>query len=63
MLKPSRHVVILLVVAGFVFLALGLATDIGLFGWSLAALLSLYLAAVCLRRMIRRSPSSTRESA
>jgi len=38
-------------------LVLGLATDVGLFGWSLAALLSLYLAAAGLTRLARPRPS------
>lgn len=42
MLNPSRQVVIVLVVASVVLLALGLATDFGLFGWSLAVLIGLY---------------------
>ena len=37
MLNPSRQLVITLVVVALVSLALGLATDVGLFGWSLAS--------------------------
>jgi hypothetical protein len=44
-------------------LALGLATDIGLFGWSLAALLALYLAAVSLGRRNRSRPNSSGDPA
>jgi hypothetical protein len=53
MLNPSRRfalVVALIAVAG---LALGLATDVGLFGWSLAALLALYLALSGIAQLVR----------
>ena len=53
MLNPSRPLVISLVLVGLVSLALGLATDVGLFGWSFAALLALYLAVVGLARVAR----------
>jgi uncharacterized membrane protein len=46
MLAPSRNIVISVAVTAVVLLALGLATDVGLFGWSLAALLALYLGFV-----------------
>jgi hypothetical protein len=46
MLHPSRQIVIGLAVVAVVLLALGLATDVGLFGWVLALLLALYLVAV-----------------
>jgi hypothetical protein len=45
MLNPSRPLVISIAVIALVGLVLGLATDVGLFGWTLAALLALYLAA------------------
>ena len=44
MLHPSRSRVLLLTLIAVAGLVLGLATDVGLFGWSLAALLVLYLA-------------------
>jgi hypothetical protein len=50
MLNPSRPLVISLVLVGLVGLVLGLATNVGLFGWSLAALLALYLVAAALHR-------------
>jgi hypothetical protein len=58
MLNPSRQVVIALVFAAVVCLALGLATDVGLFGWSLALLLALYLGVAGIAR--RRSHSTRR---
>ncbi len=58
MLKPSRTLVILLVLVALASLVLGLATDVGLFGWSLAALLVLYLAVAGLTRLARPRPSS-----
>jgi hypothetical protein len=63
MLNPSRPLVITLMLVALVGLALGLATDIGLFGWSLSALLALYLAAVGLIRIARPRPSSSRDLA
>jgi hypothetical protein len=53
MLNPSRQVVVWLAVAGVVALALGLATDVGLFGWSLTVLLALYLCVAGLARLAR----------
>ena len=55
MLNPSRQIVISLVLAAVVCVALGLATDVGLFGWSLALLLTLYLGVVGLARQRTRS--------
>jgi hypothetical protein len=55
MLNPSRQVVVILVIASIVLLALGLATDVGLFGWTLAVLIGLYLAAVGISRRARAS--------
>jgi hypothetical protein len=60
MLNPSRPLVISLVIVAVACLVLGLATDVGLFGWSLAALLALYLAAAGLGRLARPRPSSSR---
>jgi amino acid transporter len=53
MLNPSRTRVLLLALIAFVGLVLGLATDAGLLGWSLAALLALYLAAVSVAHLAR----------
>ena len=61
MVTPSRTLVISLALIALASLVLGLATDIGLFGWSLAALLALYLAAVGLTRLARPHPSSSRD--
>jgi len=59
MLNPSRQVVIVLIVMSVVLLALGLATDVGLFGWSLAALIGLYLGIAWMARLGRRgAPAS-----
>jgi uncharacterized membrane protein len=55
MLNPSRTTVILLALVAFTALALGLATDVGLFGWSLAVLLALYLAVVGIANRARGS--------
>ena len=50
MLNPSRPLVITLALVALAGLVLGLATDVGLFGWSLAALLALYLVVAALHR-------------
>jgi peptidoglycan/LPS O-acetylase OafA/YrhL len=52
MLNPSRRIVATIAVVALMSLVLGLATDVGPFGWSLAALLGLYvmIAAVAQRR-------------
>ena len=55
MLNPSRHVVISIAIAATALLALGLATDVGLFGWTSALLLALYLGLV---GVLRRADSS-----
>jgi hypothetical protein len=47
--------VIVLALLAFVGLVLGLATDVGLFGWSLAVLLGLYLAASGIAHRVRES--------
>jgi uncharacterized membrane protein YphA (DoxX/SURF4 family) len=44
MFNPSRQVVISLTFVALVSLGLGLATDVGLFGWSFSLVLALYLA-------------------
>ena len=58
MFNPSRPLVISIAVVALVGLVLGLATDVGLFGWTLAALLAVYLAAAAIAR--RRSPEVRR---
>jgi hypothetical protein len=63
MLNPSRPLVILLVLIAVVALGLGLATDVGLFGWVLAILLALYLGVTGIaQRTNRRSVSDGRPS-
>ena len=58
MLNPSRSLVVIVAFVAFAGLVLGLATDVGLFGWSLAVLLALYLAiALIAQRARRRSPA------
>jgi uncharacterized membrane protein len=53
MFNPSRPLVISVAVVALVGLVLGLATDVGLFGWTLAALLAVYLAAAGIARLGR----------
>jgi hypothetical protein len=50
MLNPSRQTVILVALVAVAGLVLGLATDVGLFGWSLSVLLALYLAVAGIAR-------------
>ena len=57
MFNPSRQVVISIVAIGLVGLALGLATDVGLFGWSLTVLLGLYLAVAGIVRAAKQQPA------
>jgi hypothetical protein len=58
MFNPSRQVVLLLIVVALVSLALGLATDVGLFGWSFSLLVALYLGVVGITRLAReRTPA------
>ncbi len=63
MLNPSRTLVISLALIALASLVLGLATDVGLFGWSLAALLALYLAAAGFTRLARPRTNSSRRPA
>ena len=63
MLNPSRPLVISLALAALAGLVLGLATDIGLFGWSVALVLALYLGAVGVPRLARRRSRSARTPA
>ena len=61
MLNPSRPLVMCLALVALAGLVLGLATDIGLFGWSLAVLLALYLGVAGIAHLIRpRSGSAGR---
>jgi membrane protein implicated in regulation of membrane protease activity len=53
-LNPSRSVVIFLALIAVVALVLGLATDVGLLGWSLAVLLALYLGVAGVSQRTRR---------
>jgi hypothetical protein len=58
MFNPSRQILVSLVVVALVSLALGLATDVGLFGWSFSLLLALYLGVVGITRLGReRTPA------
>jgi hypothetical protein len=54
MLNPSRSLVVIVALVALAGLVLGLATDVGLFGWSLAVLLALYLAIALIAQHIRR---------
>ena len=54
MLHPSRPLAIGLALIACAALTLGLVTDVGLFGWTFALLLALYLVAVCIARAARR---------
>lgn len=53
MLNPPRPLLVWLVVAAAAGLVLGLATDVGLFGWAFAALVAIYLGVVGVTRMTR----------
>jgi membrane-bound metal-dependent hydrolase YbcI (DUF457 family) len=53
MLNPSRHRVLVVSLVAFAGLVLGLATDVGLLGWSVAALLALYLAVAGIAHVVR----------
>jgi hypothetical protein len=53
MFNPSRPLVISIAVIALAGLVLGLATDVGLVGWTLAALLVLYLAGAGIARLAR----------
>jgi hypothetical protein len=55
MLNPSRQLVFFLALIALVALVLGLASDVGLFGWSFALLLALYLGVAGIARRGRRS--------
>lgn len=49
MFNVSRAVLIVIAVIALVLLVLGLATDVGLFGWVLAIILGGYVIAAFLR--------------
>jgi uncharacterized protein YybS (DUF2232 family) len=56
--NPSHKLVISLIVVALFSLALGLATDVGLFGWSFSLVLALYLAIAGLAHVARgRTPA------
>lgn len=55
MLNPSRQLVLFLALIAVVALVLGLASDVGLFGWSFALLVALYLAGAGIARRARRN--------
>jgi len=57
MLHPSRPAVIAIALLALVGLVLGLATDVGLFGWSASVVLALYLGAVA---VTNRAPAGAR---
>jgi hypothetical protein len=63
MLSPSRSVVMLLALIAVVAVVLGLATDVGLFGWSLAVLLVLYLGVAGIAQRTRRGSDTTGRAA
>ncbi len=63
MLSPSRSVVMLLALIAMVAVVLGLATDVGLFGWSLAVLLALYLGVAGIAQRTRRGSDTTGRAA
>jgi hypothetical protein len=54
MLNPSRSVVMFLALIAVAALVLGLATGVGLFGWTLAVLLALYLGVTGFAQRTRR---------
>lgn len=49
MFNVSRTVLVAIAVIALVLLVLGLATDVGLFGWVLAIILGAYVAAASFR--------------
>lgn len=63
MLNPSRPLVISLALVAVVSFVLGLATDIGLFGWSFALLVALYLSVVGIARLTGQRSRSMRKPA
>jgi hypothetical protein len=63
MLNPSRPLVISLALVALAGLLLGLATDIGLFGWSLAVLLAVYLGIARIAQLVRPRSDTARKAA
>ena len=63
MLNPSRTLVISLLLVALVSFLLGLATEVGLFGWSFALLLALYLSVARIVRLARQHSRSVRKPA
>ena len=63
MLNPSRSVVMFLALIAVVAVVLGLATDVGLVGWSLALLLALYLGVAGVAQRTRRKSDTTGRAA
>jgi hypothetical protein len=55
MLSPSRTVVVVIAIIAFVGVFLGLNTDAGFFSWVGGVLLALYLVAVGIARLARRT--------
>jgi uncharacterized membrane protein YphA (DoxX/SURF4 family) len=56
--NPSHKVVISIIVVALASLVLGLATDVGLFGWSFSLVLALYLAIAGVAHVTRqRTPA------
>jgi hypothetical protein len=63
MLDPSRSRVLVVALIASIALVLGLATDVGLFGWTLSALLALYLAVAGIAHLVRRKSIADGEPA
>ena len=63
MLNPSRTLVVALALIAVVAIVLGLATDVGLLGWSLAVLLALYLGVAGITQRTRRRTDTTGRAA
>jgi hypothetical protein len=60
-MHPSRQLTAVLAVVAVASLVLGLATDVGLFGWSLSVPIALYLGVAGIARLTRpRSGSAGR---
>ena len=53
-MNPSGRLVFALTLVALAGLVLGLATDIGLFGWTFAALVAIYLVLAGVVRVARR---------
>jgi hypothetical protein len=62
MLNPPRTLVVALALIGVAAFVLGLATDVGLFGWSLTVLLALYLVVAGMAQRTRRRTDTTRRA-